>query len=152
MTPGSKIVGIGSHHGDDQVGWLIVERLKGRGNVPADLVCLRDASSLLDHLDQCARLIIVDGCSMAGAPGSVRRLTWPDPTIKGWHGHSTHGLGVAEVLELAEELGTLPAAVVLFGVAVDGCQPGRTAGDALRGAVDQVAECVLKELADGVAK
>ena len=45
------IVGLGSHHGDDQAGWLVIDRLQERGYPTSRLVRLRKPADLLDVFD-----------------------------------------------------------------------------------------------------
>ena len=45
------IVGLGSHHGDDQAGWLVLEQLQARGYPASHLFRLRKPADLLDVFD-----------------------------------------------------------------------------------------------------
>ncbi len=56
------VVGIGSPHGDDQAGWLLIERLSSQ---VSSQVRLRTASvphNLIDWSDDCDALYIIDAC------------------------------------------------------------------------------------------
>lgn len=115
---GVVIAGFGSPHGDDQAGWLLVERLKRRGGLRAKMVAIREATELLEMLDDCGKLMIVDACRSGGRAGTVMRLQWPDPRIEQHHSHSTHGLGVWSTLRLAEQLGRLPSETYVYGIEI----------------------------------
>ena len=119
------VAGVGSPFGDDQAGWRLVEMLERCPNVPAQLWKIEDATKLLDALDGCGRLIIVDACRGVCQVGAVTRLKWPDPRISKRHTHSTHGVGVFDVLRLADSLRRLPSEVVIYGIEVGDCEPGR---------------------------
>jgi hydrogenase maturation protease len=119
------VAGVGSPFGDDQAGWRIVEMLERRPNVRARFVKVHDVTELLDALDDCRKLVIVDGCRGVCRVGAVTRLTWPDSRICKRHSHSTHGIGVCDALRLAEQLGRLPPEVVIYGIEVGDCEPGR---------------------------
>ena len=118
------VAGIGSPHGDDQVGWRLAAALKHRPHVPARVVTVCESTQLLDALPGCRRLIVVDACQSDGVVGSVTRLRWPDPRIAERHNHSTHGVNVCGALRLAEQLGRLPPIVDIFGIEVGNCLPG----------------------------
>lgn len=119
----AMVVGVGSPFGDDQAGWRLVEMLQRRANIPARLKKIREATQLVDELDGCTRLVIVDACRGACRVGAVTRLKWPDPRIARRHGRSTHSVGVCEALRLAERLGRLPGIVEIFGIEVSSCEP-----------------------------
>jgi len=146
MDQVNRVVAIGSPHGDDQAGWRIAERFRDRGNVNAGVVALSDASQLLESIDKCDRLIVVDACCGSGKPGTVTRLEWPDERIVERHSHSTHGIGVADVLQLAESLDRLPREVLIFGIELSQCQPGLPLSDVVECALSELEEKILLEI------
>lgn len=119
------VVGIGQDAaGDDGVGLAVARALAARG------ACVRecaDASVVLALLEAGRRVVIVDAVVGGGAPGAVVRLD-PGALASGPAPLSSHGLGVAEALELARTLYGEGAArgVAIVGVAID-----RPAGAAL---------------------
>jgi len=118
------IAGFGSPHGDDRAGWQLIERMRDRGDVRVRLAAIREATELLDMLDDCRMLIVVDACCSGGQVGTVTQLKWPDPRIELHHSHSTHGLGVCGVLRLAERLGRLPRETYVYGIEIADWAPG----------------------------
>ncbi|NIP86204.1 MAG: hydrogenase maturation protease [Planctomycetales bacterium] len=151
MEPANRIIAIGSPHGDDQVAWRLIERLGGCGDLPATLVALRDPSGLHGHMDGCDRLVILDACCGAGPPGTVIRLEWPDESIQHRLARGTHGMGVWEVLQLEQELGRLPARVVILAVELSAAQPGGSLSDEVEAALTDLEAQVLQELQDPCA-
>jgi hydrogenase maturation protease len=114
-----RVVGIGSANGDDAAAWqavkLVRDALDTHNRVEFHLV--DGAERLLDILDGRGTLILVDALKASSEPaGSIHRLGWPDDRIPLLRGGSTHGMGPAEALELADTLGLLPRWVVIFGV------------------------------------
>ena len=117
------VVGIGSPHGADRSGWLLIEALREAGleqrfpgvtlqqcSVPAHLVSL---------LQGCRLAILVD--AVEGMAGSVTRLQPHD--IAGCDSlYALHGFGVAEALALVDTLLDPPPSVVLFAVGVEDAQ------------------------------
>ena len=139
-----RIVAIGSSHGDDQVAWQLLDRLQTRLSA-THAVAVSDASQLLDYVDDCDLLVIIDACVGAGAPGTITRLDWPDARIRQRHSLSTHGFGVADALQLAEQLGRLPKKVVLFGIERLQSRPGDSLSDVVKRAMDELEEQILLE-------
>ena len=121
------IVGIGQPAaGDDGVGLVVARALAARGaevRESADASVLLDL--LLDRLDAAPGaptrpVVVVDAVVGGGAPGTVLRLS-PDALAAGPAPLSSHGLGVAEAIELARTLhGDAAAArLAIVGVAID---------------------------------
>ena len=139
MTTGSTtmVVGVGSHHGDDQAGWLVIDRLQASRCLPPD-VSLRKALiplDLLDWLEGVQTLHIVDAChtDQQNTP-LVRRFAWRSGQlvpatlqerdhVKADAGflpasHSgSHDFGVLQVLQLAELTAHCPAQIFVWAVA-----------------------------------
>lgn len=121
---GTVVAGVGSPHGDDQVGWWLVDMLRRRPELPARFVKIYDPTQLVDHLTSCERLMIIDGCRTGAPIGTITRLKWPDERIAEQHSHSTHGMGVCDALLLAARLGRMPECVEIFGVEIGQWEPG----------------------------
>ena len=119
--PRTLFAGIGSQHGDDRIGWLVADALRER--LPSD-VEVRQASTpsqLLDWLGGIDRLVVCDAClapAVAGTTNRTRlhRWDWPVPDATSLRSASSHAFGLPQVLQLAEQLGNLPAEVIVFGV------------------------------------
>jgi hydrogenase maturation protease len=108
------IVGLGSHIGADCLGWLVVRALK---QLDGTLSVVETASpaDLLDWMPH-ARLIVCDACQGAGEPGSLHYWRWPDVDLRRLKSSGTHDFCLADVLRLAESLGTVPCLVDLWAV------------------------------------
>lgn len=109
------VMGLGSPHGDDQAGWLIVEELAARGYPPSQLRRLRHPAELLDHLTADETCLICDACQAADSE-RVSCWMWPDERLTGLRGHGTHDMAVSEVLELARTLHRCPPKVEVWAV------------------------------------
>jgi hydrogenase maturation protease len=136
------VVGLGSPHGDDQAAWRLVDLLDGT----AETIVLGAPSRLLDHLDGCDKLILVDACRSGHAPGTIHRLSFPEDALGPCTGPSSHGLGVTAVLDLAEALGRLPPSVVLYAVEVQSCEPNQGLSPAVSQALPELCRRVRQEL------
>lgn len=146
LETANRIVAIGSSHGDDQAAWRLIERLQDRPEINAGATMLTSPSQLSDYVDGCDRLIVVDACVGSGSPGTTTRFEWPDRRINQLHAHSTHGIGIADVLRLIETLERLPRQVVLFGIELAQCQPGALISKEVEHALDVLEEKVVTEL------
>lgn len=117
------VVGLGSPHGDDRVAWKAAEALECDR---PDWIVRKAASAvdLFDWMDGVDRLIVIDACRGAGVPGSIMRWRWPAVPLAALRGTGSHDLGLAEVLQTAMRLGTLPPQVDIIGIEVGSCRPG----------------------------
>ncbi|MCA9178045.1 MAG: hypothetical protein KDB14_26460 [Planctomycetales bacterium] len=73
------VAGIGSPHGDDQVGWLTIDALRATSE-PTIGIEIRRVASPIDLLDllggRLDLLLICDACRGLAAPGAVIRSPW----------------------------------------------------------------------------
>jgi hydrogenase maturation protease len=145
MPAVDRVIGIGSPHGDDVAGWRVVEMLTSREELTTECDAI-GAGQLLDYLQGCQHVILIDACQSAQPPGTITRLEWPDARIPVQHWRSTHALSVGETLELAAELGRLPGRVVLFGIEISNCQPGAELNPVVASALPELERRVLGEV------
>lgn len=110
------IYGIGSPHGDDQIGWRVIERICSRlpegwqaksGNVPMDL---------LNHLEDISELHIVDACEGEEELGTTHRIAWPAQQLQTKSVSTSHDFSLRMTLDLADSLGILPKNVTIWGI------------------------------------
>ena len=160
------VAGLGSHHGDDQAGWLVVDRLRDRGFPGERLAQLRHPVDLMDVMDVTKWLVVCDACSGSGQPGTIRHMCWPLPistfariasdeghglsipikttqpaiTFPGFSG--SHDLSLDDVMELAQQLGTLPVTAEIWTLEGNAWVPGSGPSDEIQSAVGQVADAI----------
>lgn len=124
MTAAAIVVGIGQlAAGDDAVGLIVARELARRGLAARESA---DASVLLTLLEAGHRIVVVDAVVGGGRAGAVIRLAagalggGPVPM-------SSHGLGVAEAIELARVLygPQIVGAIALVGIVIE--RPARHA-------------------------
>jgi len=115
------VIGIGTRRGDDAAGLAVVESLD-RGALPPGTrvsVCERPHPDLLELLAGADAAVLVDAAHGAGPRGVVRRAAGHD--LLRADATSSHGFGVAHVLDLAAALDRAPARVDI--VAIEGADP-----------------------------
>lgn len=141
-----RVLGVGSPHGDDAAGWRVVERLRQRPGLAAQLRTI-EPSQLLDHLADCRCLILVDACHSNQPPGTIIRLQWPDSLLRFQRRRSSHALGLGDSLSLAETLGWLPPRVIVWGIEISQSEPGEDLTPDVRRALPELERQVLQDLA-----
>lgn len=112
------VVGVGSPHGADQVGWTVVDRLKARRLDDANYIKVANPIDVLDCLGECDELILVDAVHGL-TPNTIQCWTWPNQQITDGAYGGSHGFGVVQMLELAAELQLLPQRVMIIGIGVE---------------------------------
>lgn len=146
MRP-TLICGLGSTHGDDQLGWQVVERLAA--TLIRDGVSIRAARSpakLLDWLAGIDCLIVCDACQEMGSPGALHRWRWPDVPHASLRCVGSHDLGLAAVLALAEELSLLPAEVIIWVAEATVLSPGALSSRSMDEAVAHIVAAIGRDL------
>lgn len=125
MTPAAILVaGLGGTCGDDRAGWRVVEQIEAQ--LPRSvrsrvrLEKLASPADLLNVLDPCEQLILIDACQGLGFVGQVRELRWPAHELVPTRHTVGHNLSLTQVLEIASRLGTLPAHCELW--CIEGAQ------------------------------
>ena len=146
------VIGLGKpDRGDDAVGRLVAVRLRDR--VPDAVTVVEqdgEATRLVDRLGGTASAILVDATISGAVVGTVHRFDVAhDPLPPGKSGTSTHGLGLAEAIELARVLGSLPPRCIVYAVEVRSFELGSALSPEVAAAADEVVERVLAEVRDG---
>lgn len=144
MNKTTLIVGLGSPHGDDQIGWRVAERLLETMDA-AESVSIRRAASpsdLLDWLDGVEQLIVCDACQRISSPCTVHCWRWPDAPLGRLRNDSTHGLSLADVLNVADELKRLPNDVVIWAAEMESCHIGAAMSSSAEAAVVQIGNAI----------
>jgi hydrogenase maturation protease len=142
------VIGIGNaDRGDDAFGRIVAWRLRGRLHEHVHLIDHDgEAAALVDHLGGADAAILIDAAVSDGAPGEICRFDvarGPLPAAR--YGLSTHGLGLAEAVELARILGKLPGRCVVYTVEARSFGLGDALWPAVARAVDDVVARVIAD-------
>ncbi|MEM8863915.1 MAG: hydrogenase maturation protease [Planctomycetota bacterium] len=108
------IAGIGSCQGIDSLGWRVIDELAEQGAAGITLLKASQPADLFDELLGQDSLLVVDACQSGASFGTLHRLTWPDDRLRMTKATSSHGIDVEATLQLAAELGILPARTALL--------------------------------------
>ena len=114
--PSPLIVGLGSHHGDDRAGWMVIEQLEAIGHPAEFLLRIAHSVDLLDRASPGQPLIICDACQGSGTAGRITRWLWPSDQIVTLRHCGTHDLSLGEVLQLGRTLNCLPEGIEIWGI------------------------------------
>jgi hydrogenase maturation protease len=153
--PRTVVIGIGNpDRGDDAAGRLVAERL--RGTLSADVEIAEtdgESTALLALLDGADFAILIDACVSGKEPGTVHRFdvgAGPLPEAK--FNLSTHGLGLAEAVELARALGQLPPRTLVYAIEARAFVPGAPLTPTVAAAVSEATAQISAELAPRPAR
>ena len=141
------IIGVGSPHGDDQVGWMAIEMLQQEPSVNARLCAVGDPVDILERASGVRRLWIVDACRSGSEPGQIIRMEWNSDGISEQQWQSTHRISLMETLQLADTLGRLPDEVIVYGIEIAQCLPQSQVCTAVTAALPQLVGMIRSELA-----
>lgn len=136
------LIGVGTlDAGDDAAGRLVARHLHGAGGF--DVVGLTGiAADLLLAFEGRDRVLVVDACRAGGAPGEVHRIdAHRDALPAGLSLTSSHGMGVAEAVQLAQALGMMPARLAIWAIELADVTLGALMTPAVAAAV---ARCVAE--------
>jgi hydrogenase maturation protease len=150
MADGRRlIVGIGNpERGDDAIGHEVVRLLRGR--LPAGVELLHhagEATAILDCLQGVEIAFLVDAAVSGAEPGRVRRFDAAGRALpSGLAELSSHGFGLAQAIELARALGTMPRRCIVYAIEGRQFAPGTPLSSEAAGAAAEVADRILEEL------
>ena len=144
MHDKTLFVGIGSSHGDDQIGWLVVDEVEKLLNGAA---CRRAATpaELLNWIDGIDELVLCDAVVSSRPAGCVDSWTWPSPQLVRVSFQGSHDLSLVATLEIAEELGRLPPQVRIWGVAISSATPMECISSEIIESVPGIAKRICQE-------
>lgn len=158
------VVGLGSSHGDDQAGWLVIDELN-RICEPVSCVIIRRASiplDLLDWLDGVDVLHLCDACESMSPLGGFHRLNWlPElsatscsnrastetPILQSHRNRGSHDFGLPDVLRLADTMQVLPKQIRIWAIEGTHFQPNDALNETARSSALVVAREIARELA-----
>lgn len=114
-----RVIGVGSPFGADAVGFQAIERLREERSLfptGTELLALdRPSSNLIPLLEESAAVILIDAMQSNQPSNAVHKLQLSELLAQA-RPPSSHSVGVAETLALAEALGLLPKHLLIYGV------------------------------------
>ena len=134
---------------DEGIGIHVLETIARRDDLPAGVEMIdlgTGGMRLLHQVEGRKKLIFVDCVKMGQQAGTLRRFRPDEVRSKKEHARwSLHDGDLLETLALAEDLGTLPEDVVIFGIEPQRIEPGLELSPALAASLEDYAEQVILE-------
>lgn len=140
------VAGIGSPHGDDQLGWHVADELAGL--IGQSLVVYKTALpiEILNLVDATDELIICDACRTDRPIGSVWSWNWPSKEIEICRFSGSHDISLPAALALAEQLGQLPRRVTIWAVNIGAAEPAGELTPKVAAAVSEVSRQIAESI------
>jgi hydrogenase maturation protease len=115
------IIGVGSPFGADRLGWQVLEVLEQDATLQARGVRWhrldRPGTGLLAYMRDARHVIVVDAIQGGFAAGAIVCLQG-NQIFSGVLPTSSHGIGLADTLALAQQLGDMPDTMVVIGMEI----------------------------------
>ena len=148
MKPATVVIGVGNpDRGDDGAGPAVASRVETAVSSVTTVIRRSDPTSVVDDLAGAETAYLVDATRSGVEPGTVRRIEVGDaPLAAAGVRYSSHGLDVAEAIELARAVGGLPRRLVVFGVEGQDFRLGADLSPAVDKATRVIAERILDEV------
>ena len=143
------LIGVGNEYRSDDGAGLLAALAIREKRLP-DVVVKEESgegAALMDAWEGFSRIVLVDAVSSGSAPGAIHRLDARVQSIpsKFFH-YSTHAFSVAEAVELARTMGTLPESVVLLGIEGENFIAGTRLSKSVIAALPELIERIESEL------
>ena len=122
MTKAVSIIGIGSPHGADRMGWLATEQLQSLAwPFTTHWHSCRTPAELPGLLANTTKAVLIDALAAPTSTGNILRLT-ADQIQQQPQICSSHGFDLAAALNLTTSLGDCPPHLLILGIPVDPTQ------------------------------
>lgn len=145
------LVGIGNIlMSDDGIGVRAIELLSERYRFPEEVTVLDGGTlglSLLPHVQNVDRLIVIDAVDTGSPPGTLVRLAGEEIPRALESKLSPHQLGLKDLLGVASLLGCAPGETVICGVQPASVQMGMDLSPSVQAQLESLVESVLQQLA-----
>ena len=143
------VVGIGNRsRGDDAVGPEVASRVAQLGLPGVAVAMLDEPMALVEQFATHDHVVVVDATDPRGHPGRVHvRDVSGAPLRREPPALGSHGLGVADAVELARALGRLPKRLTLVGVEARTFRLGAPLSPRLHEGLDDAVAAVVTALA-----
>jgi hydrogenase maturation protease len=117
------VLGIGSAHGDDQIGWYLLDQLSERGKVGGAVLEKINApgASLLSCLQRYEQIVVIDACQMEAAVGAFKFIDHAEDSLLSLQAdahYSSHSFSLVDAWKLAQKLSLPLPQISLFLVQI----------------------------------
>jgi hydrogenase maturation protease len=143
------VIGIGNEYrSDDGIGLLIAREIYKK-QLPFVIVKEEsgEGASLMDAWQGFERVTLIDAVSSGAQPGKIVRIdaNKEQVLVKYFH-YSTHAFSVAEAVELARSMNSLPSELIIYGIEGSNFAAGVSITPIIREKADRVIEQIVEEV------
>ena len=149
------LIGVGNvFRRDDGVGVEVARQVQEEGLQGVTVLeCPGEGGMLMEAWKDCDEVVLVDAVRSGSQPGEIHRLNAIEqPIPSDFFHYSTHAFSVAEAVETARALHTLPARLVIYGVEGKDFGTGVELSPEVADAAVRVARRVVEEFRTGTGK
>jgi hydrogenase maturation protease len=147
---GPLVIGIGNaYRRDDSAGLWIAQRLKEK-KIPGIRIeeSSGEITDLMELWKDYETVLAVDALSSGAKPGEIRRFEVHQAPLPAETFHySTHGLSLAEAVELARAMGKLPGRFIIYAIEGGDFAAGEEISPAVKKGCVKLVERMIQELA-----
>ncbi len=140
------VLAVGSPLGDDQAGWLVIERMR-QMTLPLQLQLLnmdRPGPALIEQMQGYASVTLIDAVHTDQyPPGCWLKLNLAQLALH--DSCSSHGYGLSETLMLAQRLDQLPPRLRLLGISIGRLAIGEDVSEEVTNAAQALAQQLGQE-------
>jgi len=143
------VIALGNRfRGDDGAGPLVARRLRARGRDITVAEGPMDALRILSLWDGAPLAIVIDAACSGARPGTVQRIECGAAALpKDLARCSSHGMGIAEAVDLGRVLGRMPGRLVMYVIEAKSFAFGAALSPEVESVLGDVARRVEDELA-----
>ncbi len=146
------VIGVGNEtRGDDAIGPLVARKLSKLCDQSVSILEQSgEGAALMSSWCENDAVFIIDAVQSGKESGTIFRFdVHQEPIPRKFFHYSTHDFSVAEAIELARVLKTLPPRVIIYGVEGACFEPGIDLTPSVEAALDNVAESIRREIEAG---
>ena len=143
------LIGIGNEYrADDRIGLEVARQIREK-QIPFVVVKEEsgEGAALIEAWKGCKSVIIVDAISSGAKSGTILKIDAGKEIVpaKFFH-YSTHAFSVAEAIELARAMGTLPQELLIYGIEGTDFNAGVSMSHVVQESAKQVVNKILKQV------
>ncbi|MEW6013769.1 MAG: hydrogenase maturation protease [Candidatus Zixiibacteriota bacterium] len=154
-TPRLLVIGVGNEfRSDDGVGLRIARELTSL--LPPDTKIIQgsgEGASLIESWNGFDIVIIIDAVKSGALPGRIHRIDASARTVPvNFFNYSSHAFSVAEAIEVSRALGSLPSALIIYGIEGKSFSNGTELTPEVLQSAGEVKKLILDEIKTLTAK
>jgi hydrogenase maturation protease len=142
------LIGIGNEYRNDDGAGLMVARTIREKQLSSVIVKeeFGEGASLMEAWQGFENVVLVDAVSSGSIPGTIFRIDAKKETVPTkLFNYSTHAFSVAEAVELARVMNSLPSGFIVYGIEGKNFTAGTAISNNVRKAAKQVIEQIITD-------